>query len=577
MGRSRLCLALIVVLLAAGSAARAACQLQRYVELPVTVERGGAVVKAKLNGADTRLTVDTGAFFSMLNPSAVTKFGLRTGPLPSSLTVGGMTGAADVRLTTVRDFEVLGPVMHHVDFLVGEHDMGGADGLLGQNLLAVLDTEFDFANGAIRLLQPVGCGDAPLAYWDTDAHAYGEMAIDPIGPPDSKIVGSVTINGVKLRAVFDTGAHRSVLSLRGARRAGVKTTDPGVTPGGVWGGIGRGLMQTWIAPFSVVDIGGEQIKNTRLRVADIELPDSDMVIGADFFLSHRIYVSKSQRKLYFTYNGGPVFNLDVESSTPSIAAAADAPTDAAGFARRGDADMAREQYVEAIADYGRAADLDPKEPQHVYDRARARLAARQPLLALADLDQALTLRPDDARALVLRGEVRALMKNQAGASSDFEAALSHDPSLRLRVAESYAAAGDLDDALANYDLWIAGQPKGENLAGPLNGRCWVRALAGRDLDKALADCNEALRLRPGLPQALDSRGLVFLRLNQPDKAIADYSAALKVAPRVAWSLYGRGLAEQRKGLQPQGDADIAAAIAIRPHIGDEAKAHGIVP
>ena len=34
-----------------------------------------------------------------------------------------------------------------------------------------------------------------------------------------------------------------------------------------------------------------------------------MLIGADFFLSHRIYVASSQRKLYFTYNGGPVFNL----------------------------------------------------------------------------------------------------------------------------------------------------------------------------------------------------------------------------------------------------------------------------
>ena len=35
-----------------------------------------------------------------------------------------------------------------------------------------------------------------------------------------------------------------------------------------------------------------------------------MLLGADFFLSHRILVSNSQHKLYFTYNGGPVFQLD---------------------------------------------------------------------------------------------------------------------------------------------------------------------------------------------------------------------------------------------------------------------------
>ena len=30
-----------------------------------------------------------------------------------------------------------------------------------------------------------------------------------------------------------------------------------------------------------------------------------MLLGADFFLSHRIYVANSRDKLYFTYNGGP--------------------------------------------------------------------------------------------------------------------------------------------------------------------------------------------------------------------------------------------------------------------------------
>src|SRR5215471_8613239 len=29
-----------------------------------------------------------------------------------------------------------------------------------------------------------------------------------------------------------------------------------------------------------------------------------------------------------------------------------------------------------------------------------------------------------------------------------------------------------------------------------NARCWARAIAGRDLQQALADCGESLRLRP---------------------------------------------------------------------------------
>src|ERR1700722_17162704 len=108
MGRDGLAVALAFGLLVGATSSRAACQLQKYAELPVTIENSGAVVSAKLNGADARLIVDTGAFFSMLNPSAVTRFGLRTGPLPPYMSVRGMTGEADMRLTTVKHISMLG-------------------------------------------------------------------------------------------------------------------------------------------------------------------------------------------------------------------------------------------------------------------------------------------------------------------------------------------------------------------------------------------------------------------------------------------------------------------------------------
>jgi hypothetical protein len=33
-------------------------------------------------------------------------------------------------------------------------------------------------------------------------------------------------------------------------------------------------------------------------------------LGADFLRSHRVLVAHSQRKMYFTYAGGPVFPLN---------------------------------------------------------------------------------------------------------------------------------------------------------------------------------------------------------------------------------------------------------------------------
>jgi hypothetical protein len=56
-----------------------------------------------------------------------------------------------------------------------------------------------------------------------------------------------------MRALFDTGAQRSVLTLAAARRAGVKTTDPGaiadddaalkLMPASAWSLYGRGLAK----------------------------------------------------------------------------------------------------------------------------------------------------------------------------------------------------------------------------------------------------------------------------------------------------------------------------------------------
>ena len=115
------------------------------------------------------------------------------------------------------------------------------------------------------------------------------------------------------------------------------------------------------------------------------------------------------------------------------------------------------------------------------------------------------------------------------------------------------------------------------LARALNARCWARALEGRELDRALADCNAALGRDPRNADIRDSRGLVRLRLGDLDKSILDYDEALKIHPKSAWSLYGRGLAELRKGEKAAGETDIAAATALSPHLPEEAKTHGIAP
>jgi len=96
-----------------------------------------------------------------------------------------------------------------------------------------------------------------------------------------------------------------------------------------------------------------------------------------------------------------------------------------------------------------------------------------------------------------------------------------------------------------------------------------------DLQVALKDCNESLRLKPNFVDALDSRGLVNLKIGLPTNAIADYSAALRVNPKHASALFGRGKAKLQNGDKAGGNADIAAAKAINRDIAQDYEDYGI--
>jgi tetratricopeptide (TPR) repeat protein/predicted aspartyl protease len=607
MNRRRIPGLLLALALASAGPAAAKCQFMKLAELPITMSGSRPVVTVMVDGAEARLVADSGAFFSVLTPAAAARLGIKTRMAPG-FEVRGAGGSERVAIGTVKDFAFAGLKLGKADFLVTGRNVGtDIDGFLGQNMLGGVEIEYDLANGMLRLFKAKDCPTQVLAYWATKA-APGIMPISRVTPLDRHIMGSGKVNGQPIRVMFDTGAGRSILRRQAAERAGIRRDGPDVVSGGLSWGFGSRLIDTWIAPVDSFELADEKIQHTRLRIADIELADADMLLGADFFLSHRVLISSTQHRLYFTYNGGPVFHLNRENEAeggddgtsaaagpapsltapkppvPVAAAAAKAETttlDAAGYSRRASASLARNDRVGAIADYNKAIELEPKEARHRYDRALARVRNRQPALALEDLDQALKLKPDDVDALLFRGQLLMTQGNRVQAELDLAAASrlgAKDGVVRLQIGQIYSGAGMQEAALPEIDAALALLPRvGLITMSALNAACWSRTLLNRDLEKALAYCNAAVKLGPNVAQVLDSRGLVHLRLGQNDAAIDDYDDALRRRPKTAWSLYGRGLAKQRKGLKAEGDADIAAALALDAKLAAEVKRYGIAP
>jgi tetratricopeptide (TPR) repeat protein len=106
-------------------------------------------------------------------------------------------------------------------------------------------------------------------------------------------------------------------------------------------------------------------------------------------------------------------------------------------------------------------------------------------------------------------------------------------------------------------------------------------VVGQNLDKALSNCNQALKLAakasPFNASVLNNRGLVWLRLGDYPKSIADFDACLKLSPKFAWSLYGRGVAKIREKDTAVGEADVADAVKLEPGIEEKFKKLGITP
>lgn len=268
--------------------------------------------------------------------------------------------------------------------------------------------------------------------------------------------------------------------------------------------------------------------------------------------------------------------------------------------------LAQRLFPAALASAGRVAEAivamdafiaaHPEDEEALYQRARLRMRAGDRSGAAADLDRVLILAPDADRHLE-RAQLRN-REDRAGWEGDLAAAAK----LGLDQASLWRARGALELRVKNYDAASAALDKAAKLAPKsvhlrelrrallirqgrgaevlaqmdaeltpsaeaLNSRCWTRATLNVQLDRALDDCEAALRLQPLNAGYLDSRALVHFRAGRFARAIADYDAALKTNPGIAASLFGRGLT--RAAMGGDGSADFAAARAIFPQIDDE--------
>jgi predicted aspartyl protease len=299
-----------------------ACTMVKIAELPIRVVRNKLIADCTINGQKTGAFIDTGAMMTLILRPATDRLGLQRQEV-RGYRIFGMGGETKAESVLIDDFRLGQASRKGWRMLVaGEHEIAeGAAVLLGEDFFSQVDVEFDLAHNAVRLFQSKNCDGVSLAYWATEEPR--EVAIDPVYDYQPQIFLTVQINGQPVKAMLDSGAGGSVLAKADAARSGVTPETAGVVavPSGT--GLGPKRVDMWIGLFDTVVIGNESINHAHIYFGDLYRgftyasigsrlsqsaeKEQPMLLGADFLRAHRVLLSHSQRKMYFTYLGGPVF------------------------------------------------------------------------------------------------------------------------------------------------------------------------------------------------------------------------------------------------------------------------------
>jgi predicted aspartyl protease len=281
-------------------AADAGCGTNRIGETTVATVQNAPIVILLANGKPVTLLLDTGAASTILTPAAAQRIGAQPPRIEFQRPVGGF-GGDTLRTNEVelRSFSVSGVVIPWRRVLVASVNMpniflGPLDGILGADVLSSFDVDLDLPRHRMAFYKRQSCPSAAPAWSEPYVTiAAGRSRNDHLFFP-------VQLEGRRIDALFDSGAQLSVLFTGAARALGVDEAalahDRPITIRGVAGE----RVNSHIHRFSQLEIGGEVIPHLEFVVTNMKLGDADLVLGINFLMSRRIWLSYGSQQIFLS-------------------------------------------------------------------------------------------------------------------------------------------------------------------------------------------------------------------------------------------------------------------------------------
>ena len=239
-----------------------------------------------------------------------------------------------------------------------------------------------------------------------------------------------------------------------------------------------------------------------------------------------------------------------------------------------------ENIEAAIADYGRAIELDPDRASLWSSRAGLLMRTQRADEALTDVDRAIELAPGDYTYVALRWGILATKGDLAGAAAAARTVADHADDYVRQLAATAVLAGLTGPSPAH----TTGPPSAISTEGKAllelaatNPTAAVRAVGAaadamqavllmsqNDVKGALASYDDALKLDPSQPALWISKGQLELQLGNVDGARAAFDGAVEAQPEnaQAWATRAHFHLSQRN--LDEALADIDRAIELAP-------------
>ncbi len=226
------------------------------------------------------------------------------------------------------------------------------------------------------------------------------------------------------------------------------------------------------------------------------------------------------------------------------------------------------KYDEALTDYNKAIQLEPKFSKAYNNRGGLMRTLNKYDDAISDFNKAIELQPDYVKAYNNRGLLMNITKRYDEAIKDYSKAIE----LKPNFAEAFNNRGVVnrnlnrnEESLSDFNKAIELQP---NYYKAYYDRAILMANQNK-YDLAINDYNKAIQLQPDYAFAYLKRGNLSMNQKKYDEAINDFNKTINLQPNLAEAYYYRGLSEYYSGKKDNACMDLQEASKLGYQYNDD--------